>query len=167
MSEGGAASVTSAILPGMRALVQRVTQAEVRFRASESADWAVAGSIGPGLCVLVGATHSDSVAEADKLADKLWGLRVFDDDDGVMNRSVAEVGGQVLVVSQFTLYGDTAKGRRPSWIAAARPEAAEPLVDRVTERLRTLGADVATGRFRTEMRIELTNDGPVTLMLEV
>lgn len=167
MSESGVASVTSAILPGMRALVQRVAQAEVTFRASASADWAVAGSIGPGLCVLVGVTHSDSVAEADKLADKLWGLRIFDDDDGVMNRSVAEAGGQVLVVSQFTLYGDTAKGRRPSWIAAARPEAAEPLVDRVTKRLRSLGADVGTGRFRTEMRIELTNDGPVTLMLEV
>ena len=137
------------------------------FRASASDDWAVAGSIRPGLCVLVGATHSDSVAAADKLADKLWGLRIFDDADGVMNRSVAEAGGQVLVVSQFTLYGDTEKGRRPSWISAARPEADEPLVDRVTERLRSLGADVATGRFRTEMRIELTNDGPVTLMLEV
>ncbi len=151
----------------MRALVQRVTQAEVVFRASEAAEWAVAGSIGRGLCVLVGVTHSDSVAEADKLADKLWGLRIFDDDDGVMNRSVADVGGQVLVVSQFTLYGDSTKGRRPSWIAAARPDVAEPLVGRVTDRLRSLGAEVATGRFRTEMRVALTNDGPVTLMLEV
>ena len=151
----------------MRAMVQRVTRAEVTFRASAEHDWAAAGSIGAGLCVFVGVTHSDSVAAADKLADKLWGLRVFDDDAGVMNRPVAEVGGALLVVSQFTLYGDTAKGRRPSWIAAARPEVAEPLVERVVERLRALGADVATGRFRTEMRVELTNDGPVTLMLEV
>jgi len=105
--------------------------------------------------------------EADKLADKLLGLRIFDDDDGVMNRSVADVGGSLLVVSQFTLYGDTAKGRRPSWIAAARPEAAEPLVERVVERLRAAGATVETGRFRTDMRVELVNDGPVTLMLDV
>jgi D-aminoacyl-tRNA deacylase len=151
----------------MRALVQRVTRAEVTTRATPEADWEVAGSIGPGLCVLVGATHSDTPAEADKLADKLWGLRIFDDADGVMNRAVADVGGSLLVVSQFTLYGDTSKGRRPSWIAAARPEVAEPLVDRVVDRLRASGATVETGRFRTEMRVELVNDGPVTLMLEV
>ena len=151
----------------MRALVQRVIRAEVTSRAAPDADWEVAGSIGPGLCVLVGATHSDTPAEADKLADKLLGLRVFDDDDGVMNLSVADVGGSVLVVSQFTLYGDTAKGRRPSWIAAARPETAEPLVERVVERLRAAGATVETGRFRTDMRVELVNDGPVTLMLDV
>ena len=117
--------------------------------------------------MLVGVTHDDTTAEADKLADKLWGLRIFDDDDGVMNRSVADVGGAVLVVSQFTLYGDTAKGRRPSWIAAARPEIAEPLVERVVEGLRSLGAEVATGRFRTDMRVDLVNEGPVTLMLEI
>ena len=151
----------------MRALVQRVTRAEVTTRATPEADWEVAGSIGPGLCVLVGATHSDTPAEAHKLADKLWGLRIFDDADGVMNRAVADVGGSLLVVSQFTLYGDTSKGRRPSWIAAARPEVAEPLVDRVVDRLRALGAAVETGRFRTDMRVELVNDGPVTLMLEV
>ncbi len=151
----------------MRALVQRVLRAEVTTRASPDADWRVAGSIGSGLCVLVGATHTDTTAEADKLADKLWGLRIFDDDDGVMNRAVADVGGALLVVSQFTLYGDTAKGRRPSWIAAARPEVAEPLVGRVVERLRELGAVVETGRFRTDMRVELVNDGPVTLMLDV
>jgi D-tyrosyl-tRNA(Tyr) deacylase len=151
----------------MRALVQRVIRAEVTTRATPDADWEVAGSIGPGLCVLVGATHSDTPAAADKLADKLWGLRIFDDDDGVMNRAVADVGGSLLVVSQFTLYGDTAKGRRPSWIAAARPEVAEPLVERVVERLHALGATVATGRFRTDMRVELVNDGPVTLMLDV
>jgi D-tyrosyl-tRNA(Tyr) deacylase len=151
----------------MRALVQRVTRAEVTSRSSSDAPWEVTGSIGPGLCVLVGATHLDTTVEADKLADKLWGLRIFDDADGVMNLSVAEVGGAVLVVSQFTLYGDTARGRRPSWIDAARPEAAEPLVERVVERLRSVGASVETGRFRTDMRVELVNDGPVTLMLEV
>lgn len=125
------------------------------------------GTIGAGLCVLVGVTHTDTPGDADRLADKLWGLRIFDDDDGVMNRSVADTGGSLLVVSQFTLYGDTAKGRRPSWIQAARPEVAEPLVDRVVESLRALGADVSTGRFRTDMRVELVNDGPVTLLLEV
>jgi D-tyrosyl-tRNA(Tyr) deacylase len=151
----------------MRALVQRVIRAEVTFRPSVASDWQIAGSIGPGLCVFVGATHDDNVATAEKLADKLLGLRIFDDDDGVMNRSVADIAGSVLVVSQFTLYGDTAKGRRPSWIAAARPEYAEPLVDRVVDTLRSLGATVETGRFRTDMRVELVNDGPVTLMLEV
>ena len=117
--------------------------------------------------MLVGATHADNVGVADRLADKLWGLRIFDDEGGVMNRSVADVAGSVLVVSQFTLYGDTAKGRRPSWIAAARPEHAEPLVDRVVDTLRSLGATVETGRFRTDMRLDLVNDGPVTLMLEI
>lgn len=151
----------------MRALVQRVVHAEVTTRPSPDAEWEVAGSIGHGLCVLVGVTHSDTPAVADKLADKLLGLRIFDDDDGVMNRSVADVGGALLVVSQFTLYGDTAKGRRPSWIAAAPPELAEPLVERVVAHLRSLGATVETGRFRTDMRVELVNDGPVTLMLDV
>ncbi len=151
----------------MRALVQRVTRAEVTTRVAPDDRWEVAGSIGPGLCVLVGAAHTDTATEADKLADKVWGLRIFDDTDGVMNLSVADVGGSLLVVSQFTLYGDTAKGRRPSWIAAARPEAAEPLVERVIERLRSLGATVETGRFRTDMRVEMVNDGPVTLMVDV
>lgn len=151
----------------MRALVQRVITATVTSRPSPDAEWEVAGSIGPGLCVLVGATHSDSPAHADKLADKLWGLRIFDDDAGVMNRSVADVGGSLLVVSQFTLYGDAGKGRRPSWIAAARPDLAEPLVERVVDQLRSLGAVVETGRFRTDMRVELVNDGPVTLMLDL
>ena len=142
-------------------------QAEVTSRSSSDDDWELAGSIGPGLCAFVGVTHTDTGVEADKLADKLWGLRIFDDDEGVMNRSVADVGGALLVVSQFTLYGDTAKGRRPSWVAAARPEVAEPLVDRVVERLLSCGAEVATGRFRTDMRVQLVNDGPVTLLLEV
>lgn len=155
----------------MRGLVQRVTRAGVEVIASDGAPTA-AGAIGPGLCVLVGATHDDTEAEAVKLADKVWHLRVLDDSDGVMNRSLANrfdngEPAEVLVVSQFTLYGNTDKGRRPSWIDAARPEHAEPLVDRVVARLRQLGALVATGEFRTEMRVEIVNDGPVTLMLEV
>lgn len=127
----------------------------------------VVGAIGAGLCVLVGVTHDDTESTARKLADKIWGLRVIDDDMGVMNRSVADSGGEVLVVSQFTLYGDTSGGRRPSWIKAARPEHAEPLVQKVIDHLRASGATVATGRFRTEMQLSLTNDGPVTVLLEV
>jgi D-aminoacyl-tRNA deacylase len=150
----------------MRGLVQRV------LRAGVEVDGEVVGAIGAGLCVLVGVTHDDSQATAAKLADKLWQLRVFDDDDGVMNRSLADraaagAAAEVLVVSQFTLYGDTSGGRRPSWVAAARPEHAEPLVQAVVDRLAAHGAQVATGRFRTEMRVSLVNDGPVTLMLEL
>lgn len=145
----------------MRALVQRVEQASV------SVDGDIVGEIGPGMCVLVGVTHDDDTAKAAKLASKLWALRIFDDADGVMNRSVESVGGQVLVVSQFTLYGDTSRGRRPTWIAAARPEVAEPLVEEVVAQLRTLGAKVETGRFRTEMKVALVNDGPVTVLVEV
>ena len=117
--------------------------------------------------MLVGVTHTDGEAEARKLADKVWGLRVFDDDDGVMNVSAEDAGAEVLVVSQFTLYGDTSRGRRPSWIAAARPEVAEPLVEEVVAALRALGASVATGRFRADMQVDLVNDGPVTLVLDV
>jgi D-tyrosyl-tRNA(Tyr) deacylase len=117
--------------------------------------------------VLVGVTHSDGPTQASRLAGKLWHLRIMDDEDGVMNRSVAETTRSLLVVSQFTLYGDTSGGRRPSWIAAARPEQAEPLVEAVVEELRALGANVATGRFRAEMAVELVNDGPVTVLLEV
>ncbi len=127
----------------------------------------IVGQIGQGLCVLVGVTHGDTEADAVRLADKIWHLRVMDDDDGVMNRSVADTTREVLVVSQFTLYGDTSAGRRPSWIAAARPDHAEPLVERVVARLRDLGATVATGRFRTEMMVSLVNDGPVTVLVEV
>ena len=141
--------------------MQRVRQASV------TVDGEVVGQIGQGLCVLVGVTHDDGDTQAVKLADKIWHLRVMDDDAGVMNRSVADTTRQVLVVSQFTLYGDASAGRRPSWIAAARPEHAEPLVERVVARLRELGATVATGRFRTEMLVAIDNDGPVTLMLEV
>lgn len=144
----------------MRGLVQRVSRAQVQV------DGEVVGSIGPGLCVLVGATHGDGVAQAEKLARKVWELRIMADDDGVMNCSVGDTTGEVLVVSQFTLYADTRKGRRPSWNEAARPEAAEPLVDHVVAALRGLGATVATGVFGAHMEVELTNDGPVTLMLE-
>jgi D-aminoacyl-tRNA deacylase len=145
----------------VRALVQRVTRAAVRV------DGETVGEIGPGLCVFVGVTHEDTPATAEQLAAKVHGLRVFDDEAGVMNRSLSEAGGSALVVSQFTLYGDTRKGRRPSWGAAARPEQAEPLIDGFTAALRALGASVATGRFRAEMQVELVNDGPVTLLLEV
>jgi D-tyrosyl-tRNA(Tyr) deacylase len=145
----------------MRALVQRVTHARVTMGGE------VLGEIGPGLCVFVGATHTDDEVGARKLAAKVVHLRVFDDDAGVMNRSVLETGGGALVVSQFTLYGDTARGRRPSWVAAARPEQAEPLVDAFTRELAVLGVPVATGRFRAEMQVELVNDGPVTLLVEV
>jgi D-tyrosyl-tRNA(Tyr) deacylase len=145
----------------VRALVQRVARAEVRV------DGEVVGSIGDGLCAFVGVTHDDDLSAAARLAEKIWHLRVFDDDEGNMGRSVAEGPRAVLVVSQFTLYGDTRKGRRPSWIAAARPEQAEPLVDAVVAALRELGAQVATGRFRADMDVELVNDGPVTLLLEV
>ncbi len=150
----------------MRAVVQRVTEANVTVRDDDGAFTTVAGAIAHGLCVLVGVTHADDETTAVKLADKVWTLRVFDDDDGVMNRAAADVGAEILVVSQFTLYGDTSGGRRPSWVAAARPEHAEPLVQAVVDRLRDLGATVATGRFRTEMRVSLVNDGPVTVLIE-
>ncbi len=145
----------------MRALVQRVRRAQV------TVDGAVVGAVGPGLCVLVGVTHDDTAVEARKAAEKIWNLRVIDDEHGVMNRSVADTTGEVLVISQFTLYGDTTRGRRPSWIAAAAPDHAEPLVEAVVTNLRELGATVATGRFRTEMLVEIDNDGPVTVMIEV
>lgn len=145
----------------MRGLVQRVS------RASVVVDGEVVGAIGAGLCVLVGVTPTDTEAEARALAAKLWHLRIFEGEDGRMDRPVAEVGGEVLVVSQFTLYGDTRRGRRPSWIAAAPPEQAEPLIDLVGRELRALGATVATGRFRADMAVELVNDGPVTLLVEV
>jgi D-tyrosyl-tRNA(Tyr) deacylase len=145
----------------MRGLVQRVSEARVRVGGE------VVGEIGPGLCVLVGAHRDDTPEQARKLAEKVWGLRVMADDEGVMNRSVADTTGAVLVVSQFTLYGDTSRGRRPSWIEAAPPERAEPLVEAVADHLRSLGATVATGRFRADMQVELTNDGPVTLLVEV
>src|SRR3954469_14584516 len=145
----------------MRGLVQRVARAAVRV------DGEVVGAIGAGLCAFVGVTHTDTPAEARKLAERIWHLRVMDDAAGVMNRSVADTTRAVLVVSQFTLYGDTTRGRRPSWLAAARPEHAEPLITTLAARLRELGAMVATGRFRATMQVALVNDGPATLMLEL
>ncbi len=144
----------------MRALVQRVTEARVKI------DGAIVGEIGVGLCVLVGVTHGDDESRARRLAEKVWQLRVFPDQDGVMNRSLAEATGAALVVSQFTLYADTRRGRRPSWAAAAPPAQAEPLVASLTNALRELGATVATGRFGADMSVELVNDGPVTVLLE-
>lgn len=149
----------------MRALVQRVDRASV----DSTVDGVTArvGEIGPGLLVLVGVTHTDTEQSATKLADKIWNLRIMSDVDGVMNLSVANTTQNVLVVSQFTLYGDTNSGRRPSWIEAAKPEMAEPLVTKVIEELRRLGAHVETGRFRTDMKVALVNDGPVTVTINV
>lgn len=144
----------------MRAVVQRVAEAEV------DVDGVTVGDVGRGFLVLVGATHSDTEADAVAIADKIAGLRVFTDADGLMNRALGDVGGACLVVSQFTLYGSTRKGRRPSFTDAARPELAEPLVAAVTERLRSNGIPVSTGVFGAMMSVSLVNDGPVTLILE-
>jgi D-tyrosyl-tRNA(Tyr) deacylase len=145
----------------MRALVQRVSEARVRV------DGEIIGEIDTGLLALVGVTHDDTAAQATKLAEKIANLRIFTDDDDKMNLSVLDVGGAVLVVSQFTLYGDARKGRRPAYVEAARPEVAEPLCEAVVDTLRGLGVPVETGRFRADMQVELINDGPVTLSLEV
>lgn len=144
----------------MRALIQRVSHANV------TVDGRVTGRIGRGFVVLLGITHGDGRAEADWLAGKIVGLRVFDDDAGKMNRSLADVGGALLVVSQFTLYGDARKGRRPSFTDAAAPELAEPLVDYFVGVLRDAGFTVATGVFGAHMAVEIHNDGPVTMMIE-
>ena len=144
----------------MRALIQRVSHASV------SVDGSTVGQIGQGFVVLLGVTHNDGQAEMEWLANKVAGLRVFEDLEGKMNASLSDVGGALLVVSQFTLYGDTRKGRRPSFITAARPEQAEPLVEAFVQRLRARGFVVATGVFGAHMDVEIHNDGPVTLMLE-
>jgi D-aminoacyl-tRNA deacylase len=144
----------------MRAVLQRVSRAEVRIAGE------VAGAIGPGLLVLLGVAPSDTRQDASWLADKVVGLRIFADDAGKMNRSVSEVGGGVLVVSQFTLYGDSRKGRRPSFIGAAPPETAVPLYEAFLDAVRALGVPVAAGRFGADMQVELVNDGPVTLILD-
>lgn len=144
----------------MRALVQRVTRARVTVGA------AVTGEIGPGLLALVGATHDDGAADVAWLAEKLAGLRVFADDAGKMNRDVKEIDGAVLVVPQFTLYGDARRGRRPEFTGAARPEVAEPLFEGLCTALLERGVRVARGAFRVHMEVELVNDGPVTLLIE-
>ena len=145
----------------MRAVVQRAAWA----RVSVGGD--VVGSLdGPGLVVLLGVGAGDGEKQAASMASKIWGLRIMDDEEGRMNLSVVEVGGGLLVISQFTIYGDASRGRRPSYAAAAPGEVAEPLVGRVVEQLRSFGARVATGRFGAEMLVELGNDGPVTLIID-
>ena len=145
----------------MRALVQRVREASVRV------DDQTVGAIGQGLCVFVGVTHDDGFEECDLLIKKLLHLRIMDDENGVMNKSVIDNESEILIVSQFTLYGDTSKGRRPAWSAAAAPEQAEPLIERVVEGLKVGGVKVETGKFRQYMLVDLINDGPATLMIEV
>lgn len=144
----------------MRTVLQRVT------RASVTVDGRVVGEVGRGLMLLVGFTDGDGEDALRWMADKVVGLRIFPDDEGRMNRSLEEVGGGVLVVSQFTLYGDARNGRRPSFVEAARPEVAIPLYERFVELLRASGRPVATGEFGAMMAVELVNDGPVTLILE-
>lgn len=144
----------------MRVVLQRVREASV------AVDGRGVGSIGPGFLLLVGFTAGDGDDAVAWMADKVVGLRVFGDAEGKMNRSLAEVGGSVLVVSQFTLYGDTSRGRRPSFIDAAPPELAEPLYERFADALRARRATVATGVFGAVMDVALVNDGPVTLILE-
>jgi D-tyrosyl-tRNA(Tyr) deacylase len=144
----------------MRAVVQRVGSARVVVGGE------TVGEIGRGLLVLLGVAHADAPAHAVWLAEKVAGLRIFADAEGKMNCDVAETGGGVLVVSQFTLYGDCAKGRRPSFIAAARPEQAEPLYETFVTALKAVGVRTATGRFGAAMQVELVNDGPVTLILD-
>jgi D-tyrosyl-tRNA(Tyr) deacylase len=144
----------------MRAVVQRVTQAEV------SVDGESVGAIGPGLCVLVGIGSADTEQDAIQMAEKVIHLRVFEDADGKMNLGLSEVGGALLAISQFTLFGDVRKGRRPSFSAAMPPEVAAPLFERFCEECRERGVDVETGRFRQHMRDLLVNDGPVTILID-
>jgi len=144
----------------MRAVVQRVSSAEV------SIDRAVVGRINKGLLVLLGVSTQDRESDADYLADKIAGLRIFEDQDGKMNLGPKEVGGSLLVVSQFTLYGDVRRGRRPSFDAAARPEQAKKLYEYFVERIRATGLPCETGRFQETMRVELVNEGPVTILID-
>lgn len=144
----------------MRVVLQRSKQASV------TVDGEVTGAIGHGFVLLVGLTHTDTEEDAEYVAKKVAGLRLFEDEEGKMNRSIGETGGQILSVSQFTLYGDCRKGRRPSFIEAARPEQAEPLYEHFNEQLRAHGLTVETGRFGAMMDVSLVNDGPVTLIVE-
>jgi len=145
---------------GVRVVLQRAARATVTL------DGRTVAAIGQGLVVLVGFTHADDATAADWMAEKIAGLRIFADRDGKMNRSLMDVGGALLVVSQFTLYGDARKGRRPSFVAAAPPDLAVPLYERFVAALRAQGLTVATGVFGALMAVELVNDGPVTLVLE-
>lgn len=144
----------------MRAVIQRVSRAAVAVAGE------VVGQIGPGLCVFVGVGRNDSEKDAEQLADKLVGLRIFEDGSGKMNHSITETGGALLLVSQFTLFGDTSRGRRPSFAEAKEPETARELFERVCQACKARGVSVETGRFRAHMEVELVNDGPVTLIVE-
>lgn len=151
----------------MRVILQRVREARVDWRPPGEADWREAGAIGPGLLVLAGFCGEDGPADLDWTAGKIARLRLFSDENGVMNRSVQESGGQVLAVSQFTLFASTRKGNRPSWSGAAPPQVAAPLFDAFVATLsRVLGQPVPTGVFGADMHVHLVNDGPVTLMLD-
>ena len=144
----------------MRCVVQRVSEASVTVEGE------LVSAIGKGYLVLIGAEETDNASDARYCAEKIAGLRVFEDDEGKMNLSIREVGGSVLIVSQFTLLGDARHGRRPSFSQAARPEIAEPLCDQVVDMLRASGIETHTGRFRTHMVVQLVNDGPVTILLD-
>jgi len=144
----------------MRAVIQRVVHTSV------AVDDDIIGEIGTGLLVLLAVSRDDRPADADYLAEKITGLRIFDDEQGKMNRSLAETGGAMLVISQFTLYGDVRKGKRPSFDAAARPELAKQLYEYFVERVRAAGIRCETGRFQAMMKVELVNDGPVTILID-
>ncbi len=144
----------------MRCVVQRVTEASV------TVDGETVGAIGPGLMVLIGVSSEDTEADLKYMVDKVPNLRIFDDENGVMNRSVLDSGGAILAVSQFTLYGDARGGRRPSYFRAAKPEPANEMYERLVAAWREKGIHVETGRFRTEMKVSLVNDGPVTILLD-
>jgi D-aminoacyl-tRNA deacylase len=144
----------------MRAVVQRVARAKVTVNGE------IAGEIAGGLCAFVGVGREDADGDADALADKIVGLRIFEDGEGKMNKSLLEVGGRLLAISQFTLFGDARKGRRPSFGEAMEPEGARALFERFCSHSKRLGVPVETGRFRAEMLVELVNDGPVTLLLD-
>ena len=144
----------------MRCVVQRVTEASVTVNGE------TVGAVGPGLMVLIGVSTEDTDADLKYMADKVPNLRIFDDENGVMNRSVIDAGGSILAVSQFTLYGDTRGGRRPSYIRAAKPDEANTMYERLVAAWRAKGIHVETGRFRTEMKVSLVNDGPVTILID-
>ena len=144
----------------MRAVVQRVT------RASVTVSGETVGAVGPGIMVLIGVADTDTDKDLKYITDKVPNLRIFDDENGVMNRSVLDVGGSILAVSQFTLYGDARGGRRPSYIRAAKPDKADDLYEKLIARWREKGIHVETGIFRTEMQVALVNEGPVTILLD-
>lgn len=144
----------------MRAVVQRVTEASV------TVDSELVGAIGPGVMVLIGVSSEDTDKDLKYISEKVPNLRIFDDENGVMNRSLLDVGGSILAVSQFTLYGDARGGRRPSYIRAAQPDVANAFYERAIAAWRAQGIHVETGRFRTEMKVSLVNDGPVTILLD-